>query len=650
MSWLTPLGFLGLISIIALIIIYIIKPNYENKFISSTYVWKLSLKYKKNRIPINKLRNIILFICQVLVLTAASLIIAQPFLDNGESNASEKVIIVDASASMMAETGGSTRFERAIWGAKDAVDEQLNKKDGKVTVIIAADKASFLVQSEGIDAKDKIHAELDKLIESDETNPCTWGKSDIAGAIKLSEEITSVSESVEVSLFTDTNYVDSGKVKVIPVNDVNDFNVAILDVRAVSVEGYVRFEIDVVSYGRSDSVELKCTISGVNDKIGEEGILDLKSTVRLETDVVTTVAFGKIYEDADEFDVEILENIEVVSFDTVHVSTVEKDSFDTDNSFWLYGGKLPTLKIQYYSEKPNNYFASALMILRTQLKYRWDVQITELTAEDTPSSEGFDFYIYEHKMPSSLPKDGFVLLVNPNEVPIDAGFKLNGESGYYQETPLEAGEDLKTVMPGIDAAMITLTKYSPITVYDGYTPLLFTDGKPVFIVKNEPTEKIAVMSFSLHFSNLPVMMEFPLMMYRLVEYYMPSTVTQRVYDVNDTVQLGARSEELNVAGPGIEETITEFPSSIKLTEPGVYTATQIPISGIEVTDSFFAKVPASESNINSQVDELENPYFYEKTEDTSVDLLIFFASALVALLFVEWWLHTREQYQIGKQK
>ena len=31
MSWLTPLGFLGLISIIALIIIYIIKPNYEKR-------------------------------------------------------------------------------------------------------------------------------------------------------------------------------------------------------------------------------------------------------------------------------------------------------------------------------------------------------------------------------------------------------------------------------------------------------------------------------------------------------------------------------------------------------------------------------------------------------------------------------------------
>ena len=51
-SWLTPLGFLGLIGLIILLIIYIIKPNYQNKYISSTFVWKLSLKYRKKKMPL----------------------------------------------------------------------------------------------------------------------------------------------------------------------------------------------------------------------------------------------------------------------------------------------------------------------------------------------------------------------------------------------------------------------------------------------------------------------------------------------------------------------------------------------------------------------------------------------------------------------
>ena len=67
MSWLTPIGFLGLIGLIILIIIYIIKPNYQNKVISSTFIWKLSLKYTRRKIPISKLRNILLLICQILI-------------------------------------------------------------------------------------------------------------------------------------------------------------------------------------------------------------------------------------------------------------------------------------------------------------------------------------------------------------------------------------------------------------------------------------------------------------------------------------------------------------------------------------------------------------------------------------------------------
>ena len=78
MKLLTPLGLLGLIGIIILIIIYIIKPNYQQKMISSTYVWKLSLKYRKKKLPTSRLRDILLIIMQILAVTACSLILAQP--------------------------------------------------------------------------------------------------------------------------------------------------------------------------------------------------------------------------------------------------------------------------------------------------------------------------------------------------------------------------------------------------------------------------------------------------------------------------------------------------------------------------------------------------------------------------------------------
>lgn len=649
MSWLTPLGFLGLISIIALIIIYIIKPNYQNKQISSTFIWKLSLKYRKNKLPINKLRNIIIFLCQVLILTSASSILAQPFFKDEAPKAQEKVLIIDASASMMAKTGSTTRFEKAVLEAKDAVRTQLELEDGKVSVILATEKAYFLAQNESPEGRDRVLAALDQLITSKNVSEvCTWGDSDVKGAIKLAEEITSVSESVEVVLFTDVKYIDAGRVTVVPVNDVNDLNVAILDVRAINDENYYRFEIDIASYGANDTVRVICEIAGINETTEK---LELVADVRCDYDQVTTVAFGKIPEVEEELFVEILEDIEVTSYENVYVHVNEKDALDTDNSFYLYGGTKPTLRVQYYSETPNNYFGSALMVLRNQLKYRWNLEIVEVQGEDTPASSGFDFYIYEHKMPSSLPTDGFVLLVNPDTVPTGAGFRLGGVKGFYEETPLSAAEEAHPVMNMITGAAITVTRYLPITSADGFTPLLYCDNDPVFIVKNDPNEKVAVLSFSLNFSNLPVMLEFPLMMYNLVEYFMPSTVTEFVFDVNETISLGARGEELHLSAPGKDEQVfTEFPITVTLTTPGVYTTSQTPISGVEATDYFYVKLPASESNINRSEDALAKPFFYEKTEDGGVDLLIFFAAALVLLLFMEWWLNTREQYQIGKQK
>ena len=49
MTFLYPLGLLGLIGIPILIIIYIIKQKYTEQTVSSTYIWTLSEKFLKRR-------------------------------------------------------------------------------------------------------------------------------------------------------------------------------------------------------------------------------------------------------------------------------------------------------------------------------------------------------------------------------------------------------------------------------------------------------------------------------------------------------------------------------------------------------------------------------------------------------------------------
>lgn len=633
MSWLTPLGFLGLIGLIALIIIYIIKPNYQNKIISSTFIWKLSLRYRKKKIPISKLRNIILFICQVLIITLASFILAQPFLANDEAEVqSNKVVIIDASASMLTTTGGSTRFERAVEEVREMADDILDK-NGRISIILASDTASFLVQEAGTEARSSIGAALDKLVDPALGLACTYSTPDIEGAIKLSEKVTQLNSDVEVILYTDTTYVDKGEITVKSVSDVSDWNASILDVRAVLDENYYRFEIDTAAYGINADIRVYCTIYGVNDEKSE---IDLVADVRCENNEISTIVFAN-NDDSTE-------KVEIYSYERVYVHIEEDDSLDLDNAYHLYGGEKLPLRIQYYSALPNNFFSTALMILRDRLAYRWDIEIVEVKGEDVPETEGFDLYIFEHALPvSTLPTDGVVLLANPDEVPSVAGLRLGSILSGRDEVFLEAG-DAHPLTKNVVAENISVTQYTRITSADGYTTLLTCQGDPVFMAKNEPDQKIAIMSFSLNYSNLSMLLEFPIMMYNLIEYYIPSTVTEYVFEIGDKVELGSRSEYLGVIGPDIDKEFTEFPAKIELNTPGVYTVTQTPISGEDIVESFYVKIPSAESNINSEEDVLENPFFYEEDNSENKDLLLYFALALVALLFVEWWLQTREQF------
>ena len=232
MKLLTPLGLLGLIGVVALIIIYLIRPNYQQKYISSTYIWKLSLKYKKKRVPISKLRNILIIICQILALVTCALILAQPNeVLKAQADYVEVIAIIDSSASMRAETNGETRFERAVDLARVKGNEVLND-GGVVSVIIADSKPHFLlerVNSQGLTIFDNT---MDDIYFDEAA--CSYGTSDVDGAMAMCESVLSDNPAAEVWLYTDVLYSNvPPRVNVVNVADADEWNAAILNARAV---------------------------------------------------------------------------------------------------------------------------------------------------------------------------------------------------------------------------------------------------------------------------------------------------------------------------------------------------------------------------------------------------------------------------------
>ena len=200
---LVPLGLLALLTIPVLILIYIIRPNYQVKHLSSTYVWQLSLKYKKRRIPINKLRNLLIFLCQLLILTAISLIIARPALVYDKNvERSDVIAIIDSSASMYTKTEGETRFHRAVGYVEDLAEDTL-QNGGAVSVILADDDPKYLASR--LDATNRTML-METLAALEDETACSYGKADIEAALRLSETILAENPTAKVYIYTDTSY------------------------------------------------------------------------------------------------------------------------------------------------------------------------------------------------------------------------------------------------------------------------------------------------------------------------------------------------------------------------------------------------------------------------------------------------------------
>ena len=254
MSWITPIGFLGLISIAILILIYILKPNYQKKVISTTFVWKLSLKYKKKRFPINRFRNLLIFICQVLALTAGALILAQPVLKAEDMNANtEKIFIIESSANMLAETSSKTRFERAVDEVISEVKTIVETEQGVVSVILADSTPTYLAQRADANTVEELYKELDALVSEDGLQ-CSYGSADVEGALSLAETVLRENSECEIVLYTATEYLEHKGITIENMAVDGEWNAAILDCKAKIEDNYYVFEAQVACYGAQNYV------------------------------------------------------------------------------------------------------------------------------------------------------------------------------------------------------------------------------------------------------------------------------------------------------------------------------------------------------------------------------------------------------------
>lgn len=644
MRLLTPLGLIGLLGLVVWLVIYLLKPNYQNKYISSTYIWKLSLKYKKKNIPISKLRHILLLICQVLMICAAVFILANPVIVRpSENTGPDKIIVLDASASMRSEFEGVTRYSRAIEEIRNFAGDAIEQ--GGTITLISADTESKLLLS-GCTDKGELDVVLDSL-------GCSYGIADVDGAMDIAFDALQDNQSAEICFFTDTTYGNSGKVNVYNMSKVDsgEWNAAILDVRTSYSDGFYTFEVDVACYGKDQYVVLKGEVGKAN---GVEASMTLPQTeIDCRDDGTFTViyTYSTIKHDDNTQLVILNENQKVFSYDYVRFYVEEQDSVATDNEFYVYGGTMPKVRIQYYSTKPNIFFRNIIIAIRDEWakQHLLDIELKVIPEGGEPELSGYDVYIFEHKVPDRLPSDGVVFLLDPDKAS-NAGFAIKRRitlpnTSDADGEPLSVKDASHPIMKYIEPSAIKVTEYVQVDESSlfGYDVLLNYQGNPVFFVKNTVDTKIAVMAFSINKSNMGISMFFPIMMNNALAYFFPQTFSKYAYAVNDEVTLNARGSSLEVTSAGGErQTFSEFPASITASAPGTYTVVQSLLGDKTLIENFYVRIDSSESNISGVKAVLDNPEYTPVVSEWYDDLLLYLAAAMFVLSVAEWLLHIKE--------
>lgn len=632
MSLALPLGLLGLLGIAALILIYILKPKYAEKAVSSTFVWKLTLKYKKKKLPFQWLRSSLLLILQLSILSLLAFSLAQPlFAVSIESG--EKIIILESSASMLAQKDGRTRFDRALTDITRLAEETVPKD--KVSVILAAGTAVPLVTRS--DAEGLIKLSLTGV-------ECGYGQADIPGAMTLAESILRENPSAEIILYTCREHPDSG----VTVKNMSDreWNAAILDFKAEFIEGYFRFSVETASYNTAADLSLVLEIDGQFAEV---------KAVRLGADQPQTVAFGAA----------------PVSYDNARVYIDVADAFVYDNEFRLFGGGKQNFRIQLVSKAPlflgaalradrncdvivPGYTPEAAELIQAAANEAERLMLIDgFTIDDyLYESAGYDLYVYERMTPGVLPVDGAVWLINPESEPSGSGLSLGARvSGSFTLTATGAGGEAYDAVfaNNFPYADVTLSDYRRVLRADGYEEIFTVGGNPVLLARQADGVKLTVFALDFHNTNLPITLGFPILINNLIQYSLTRTTESYLYEVGNRVAItpAAVATSITVEGGGIRQDFDAVNEKVSVTvnKSGAYTVTQT-LRTKSTEENFFVRIAKGQSDFSSVGEAVKLPPVSgtaPKVFDT-IDILSYLALALLAIISFEWERQYREQY------
>ncbi len=649
MSFLNPLGLLGLIAIPILIIIYIIKNKYTEQLISSTYLWTLSERFLKKKRQKKLLTGLISLILQILAVTVISVSLARPVVYL-PGQAQDYLFILDGSGSMNVVKNGETRFELGKAEIERMIDASAKGSSYSLVYIGETTDKVF----EGVTEKRRALSMLEELQVSHVTATATQ-------SLGFAQEAFARNGALQVYLVTDKQYQKTENVQLINLSEGEE-NYSVAEVVCErSAEG-LTVKGKLFSYESAATLELALYL---ND--------DVQPALRKSG--VEVAKFDG--ENATEFTLHCSQT----SYNSVKVVIENADALALDNETVVYNEMSDDTYTTLIVSDSSTFFLERELASFTNLKtYSWDVKTYETWLSDPASvvdpvhgtvPADFGLYVFNGYTPAELPKNsatwffeptatldhtGFSVsdrqtFGNPPKGEVERGDVLNvGDVTFSASTATSVTELLANTLKDDDE--IKLAYYARCDLVRDFRELLYCGNDPVlFAGTNDYGNRQVVFAFDVLDSNIATTFDFTVLLHNLVNYTFPKVVDETSYYCGETVRVNvlANCDSIRVEAPTGRILYLDTSSDVaefSVTEVGVHTVTLT--SGVRQSHiKLYCNLPAEERVPSVTEESFALTGVVEAPDrDGIYDELMYMFIILAVLFVADWMVYCYEQYQL----
>ena len=582
-SW----GLLPLALIPIIIILYMLRPKNTPRVIPSIYLWKTAIREIESASKFQKLKSSILLFLQILAIILLALMLAGLFI-KGDTSAKHTVIVIDCSVSMQSEDVSPNRMEVAKDQAENFV-RQLGEET-EITLVALSELPEILLTNE------KDQSAIIKTIQTLQMVD-TYANQELT---KQTIEVVKKDEETEVVYFGDRVIDGARNYRVLESNE--NTGIAQISYTKYPQQKSISVMVEVFQNGLEPSM---LPISLYVDDL----LFDAKQ-IQVEKDQTAKVFFDGIPFDVKE----------------IKAQVDEEDYLVKDNMAFTIVTNTQKRKVALVTT--SNIFLEKIIKLNPNL----DLHLVE--PKDKNALDGYDLYIYDSCLPDQLPTDGAILSFNP---PKENGYFQS--LGYIQQPELfSAGHEITHLLEqpkfsiGV-TAIYELPSWGE-AIYDTEQGVCAFSG----IYNHANT---VVYGFDLHNTDLPLSVEFPVLMVNTLNYLVPSSMLE-----NSSTQAGEAMEITiypntkagRVIGPDGQEYLMDLEDYQYLFQDteavGIYEVLQESDDQV-ISEKFAVNVPRREETIKiSDSEDDQSTYYNPKS------LLKWLGILVVLILVIEWFIYS----------